>query len=298
MDNQNPTDLLTDLDTVRVVKINDEKLTDAEFRRLQLVELSLLKELDRVCRKHKIRYTVFCGTLLGAVRHKGYIPWDDDADIAMLREDYEKFKKVAHEINSDIGFFQDHSTDPAYLWGYGKLRKTGTYHMRTGQEHIKCKNGVYIDIFPLDDIPQSLAGQLFQNIDCYICRKILWSKVGKRTEKGLKKAWFSLISHIPTDSVYKHLKRWERKSSAKQCNRVRCLTFPPFGTLYVKNPIRKRCGMPKKWFVRLKNYKFEDTVLIGTRDYDEILTYTYGDYMTPPPPEKRVPKVSFSRIEY
>ena len=293
MDNQNPTDLLTDLDTVRVVKINDEKLTDAEFRRLQLVELSLLKELDRVCRKHKIRYTVFCGTLLGAVRHKGYIPWDDDADIAMLREDYKKFKKVAHEINSDIGFFQDHSTDPAYLWGYGKLRRTGTYHMRTGQEHIKCKNGVYIDIFPLDDIPQSLAGQLFQNIDCYICRKILWSKVGKRTEKGLKKAWFSLISHIPTDSVYKHLKRWERKSSAKQCNRVRCLTFPPFGTLYVKNPIRKRYGMPKKWFVRLKNYKFEDTVLIGTR-----LTYTYGDYMTPPPPEKRVPKVSFSRIEY
>ncbi len=298
MDNQNPTDILTDLDRVRVVKINDEKLTDAEFRRLQLVELSLLKELDRVCRKHKIRYTVFCGTLLGAVRHKGYIPWDDDADIAMLREDYEKFKKVAHEINSDIGFFQDHSTDPAYLWGYGKLRRTGTYHMRTGQEHIKCKNGVYIDIFPLDDIPQSLAGQLFQNIDCYICRKILWSKVGKRTEKGLKKAWFSLISHIPTDSVYKHLKRWERKSSAKQCNRVRCLTFPPFGTLYVKNPIRKRYGMPKKWFVRLKNYKFEDTVLIGTRDYDGILTYTYGDYMTPPPPEKRVPKVSFSRIEY
>ena len=298
MDNQNPTDILTDLDRVRVVKINDEKLTDAEFRRLQLVELSLLKELDRVCRKHKIRYTVFCGTLLGAVRHKGYIPWDDDADIAMLREDYEKFKKVAHEINSDIGFFQDHSTDPAYLWGYGKLRRTGTYHMRTGQEHIKCKNGVYIDIFPLDDIPQSLAGQLFQNIDGYICRKILWSKVGKRTEKGLKKAWFSLISHIPTDSVYKHLKRWERKSSAKQCNRVRCLTFPPFGTLYVKNPIRKRYGMPKKWFVRLKNYKFEDTVLIGTRDYDGILTYTYGDYMTPPPPEKRVPKVSFSRIEY
>ena len=298
MQNQNQTDLLTDLDTIRVIKTNDEKLSPDEFRRLQLVELSLLKELDRVCRKYKIRYTIFCGTLLGAVRHKGYIPWDDDADIAMLREDYEKFKKAARELNPAICFFQDHSTDPEYLWGYGKLRKTGTYHMRTGQQHIKCKNGVYIDIFPLDDVPLSLAGQVYQNIDCYICRKILWANVGRVTEKGLKKAWFSLLSRIPADSVYKHLKRWERKSSTKKCNRVRCLTFPPFGTLYVKNPIRKRFGMPKKWFVRLQRYKFEDTELIGTRDYDEILKYTYDDYMTLPPPEKRVPKVSFSRIEY
>lgn len=71
-----------------------KKLTPQEFRTMQLLELDLLIEFDRVCRKHGIKYCITCGTLLGAVRHKGYIPWDDDADIAMLREEYEKFRQL------------------------------------------------------------------------------------------------------------------------------------------------------------------------------------------------------------
>ena len=130
-----------------------------EFRRMQLLELELLIELDRVCRAHDIKYCIICGTLLGAVRHKGFIPWDDDADIGMLREEYEKFKQVANELDQEICFFQDHSTDPEYRWGYGKLRKTGTRFIRAGQEHLKCQTGVFIDIFPMDDIPKSVPGQ-------------------------------------------------------------------------------------------------------------------------------------------
>lgn len=77
----------------------------AEFRRMQLLELDMLVEFDKLCRRHNIRYVLFGGSLLGAVRHKGYIPWDDDADVGMLREDYEKFKKVACEMDEKICYF-------------------------------------------------------------------------------------------------------------------------------------------------------------------------------------------------
>ena len=87
---------------------NIKYLTPEEFRRMQLVQIPLIQEVDRVCRKHDIRYTISCGTLLGAVRHKGYIPWDDDADISMLREDYERFRQVANEMDPSIAIFQDH----------------------------------------------------------------------------------------------------------------------------------------------------------------------------------------------
>ena len=124
----------------------------------QFLQLDMMVEFDRVCKQEGIHYVICCGTLLGAVRHKGYIPWDDDADIAMLREEYEKFKKIAYKLDQSICFFRDHSTDPEYRWGCGKLRKTGTRYVRLGQEHVHCKTGVYVDIFPVDDIPRTTLG--------------------------------------------------------------------------------------------------------------------------------------------
>lgn len=294
----NDKDLLNNLDQIMVIKDNDAKLTSQEFRRLQLAETELIKELDRVCRNNNIPYVLFAGTMLGAVRHKGYIPWDDDADIAMLREDYERFKGVAHQLNPEICFFQDHDLEPEYLWGYGKIRKVGTQHMRTGQEHIHCRTGIYIDIFPMDDIPSSVFAQILQNIDCFFSRRILWSQVEAKTGKGIKKVVSKLLSHISPEKVYRHIDRYVKKSSNSTPNRVRTLLFPPFGTLYVKNPLRERYGMLKEWFLESEEYEFENHLFKGSRDYDSVLRYFYGDYMTPPPPEKRIPKVSYSHIEY
>ncbi len=111
-----------------------KELSPEQFRRMQLVELDMLVEFDRVCRDNNIDYVLFGGSLLGAVRHQGYIPWDDDADIGMLREDYDRFKQHLNELDSSICYFQDHDTDPEYRWGYGKLRRTGTKYIRVGQE--------------------------------------------------------------------------------------------------------------------------------------------------------------------
>lgn len=278
-------------------------LTPEEFRRLQLVETELLVEFDRVCRMHDINYVISSGTLLGAVRHNGFIPWDDDADIMMLREDYERFKTVMHDLNNDICFFQDHTTDPEYRWGYGKLRRTGTEYIRLGQEHLKNKTGINIDIFPYDDVPISTLGQIIQDAYCYCCRKILWSVVGKNNSHGFMKVWWSILSCIPAKIVYKCLDFYVKKSKNITPNKVRILCFTSIGKLYYKHSLKDRYGIPKKWFVERAGFNFEGHLLMGTKDYDACLKFWYDDYMKLPPEHLReqhapVSSISFGNTPY
>lgn len=264
-------------------------LTPQEFRKMQLLQLDMLVELDRVCQRHNIRYAIFAGTLLGAVRHKGYIPWDDDSDVAMLREDYEKFKKVAHELNPDLCYFQDHTTDPYYRWGYGKLRRTGTTYVRVGQEHLKCKTGVFVDIFPMDDCPNSTIGQMLQDFHCFCLRKILWSEVGKKEAKGFVKLVYSLLSKIPVSFVFSQLNLYANwsKNNMKH-SKVRTLCYTAIGKLYYKHPLKQRYGMPKKWFLTTDSFLFEGKKLMGLQDYDSYLKFCFGNYMKLPPESARV----------
>lgn len=274
------------------------EIKGTEFRRMQLIQLELLVELDRVCRKNQINYTIFGGTLLGAVRHQGYIPWDDDADVVMLREDYERFKQVIGDLNPNICFFQDHTSDPAYRWGYGKLRKTGTTFVRAGQEHIKCKTGVFIDIFPLDDVPKSTIGQMLQDFECFCLRKITWSEVAKYQATGFWKAWFTMLSRISIDRVYKRLEKYTLKSRNTSNNYVRVLMFQSLGKLYRKAPLDMRYGFPKKWVLERAEYDFEGHKFYGAKDYDELLSFEYGDYMKLPPEEERMPHAPVSSYSF
>lgn len=275
-----------------------KELTPEQFRKMQLTELDMLVEFDRVCRKHGICYVLFGGSLLGAIRHKGYIPWDDDADIGMLREDYEKFKKYSTEMNSSICYFQDHDTDSEYRWGYGKLRRKDTIYVRVGQEHLKCKTGIFVDVFPMDDVPRSVLGQIIQDKKVYCLRKILWSEVAKKNAAGFMKVWYTMLSKIPVDWVFKIYDNYIKKSSNSTPNRVRCLSFPATGTLYKKNPVSMRYSMPKSWFLDREEYLFEGKKFYSSKDYDMVLKYIYGDYMKLPPENKREQHSPFSKIKF
>ena len=275
-----------------------KELTPEQFRKMQLTELDMLAEFDRVCRKNNINYVLFGGSLLGAVRHKGYIPWDDDADIAMLREDYDEFKKHLGELDPSVCYFQDHDTDTEYRWGYGKLRRTGTKYVRVGQEHLKCKTGIFVDVFPMDDIPKSVIGQILQDRHCFCLRKILWSEVARVNLKGFWKIWFSILSKIPVSVPFHGFEKYARKSKNTSPKRVRCLSFPATGTLYKKNPIRERYGMPKEWFTDRAEYEFEGKSFFSSRDYDTVLKYIYGDYMKIPDEKGREQHSPFSEIQF
>jgi len=275
-----------------------KELTSEQFRKMQLIELDMIAELDRVCRKYDINYVIFGGSMLGAVRHKGYIPWDDDADISMLREDYEKFKQHIDELNPEICYFQDHYTDNEYRWGYAKLRRTGTKYVRVGQEHLKSKTGIFIDIFPMDNVPKSILGQMLQDFHCFCLRKILWSEVGRVNKTGFWKVWFTILSKIPTNFVFKQLEWYTKRSNNNTTNRVRTLLFPATGKLYKKNSLKERYGMPKEWFLDRAEYEFEGKKFWGTKDYDSILKYIYGDYMKLPPENQREQHSPFSEIVF
>ena len=100
------------------------ELDATTLRQLQMIQLEMLIEVDRICRKCNIQYNIIAGTLLGAVRHGGYIPWDDDADVALLRSEYEKFRKACKtELDKSRFVFQDHRNTRGYRWGYGKQPK-------------------------------------------------------------------------------------------------------------------------------------------------------------------------------
>ena len=132
------------------------ELSGEELRKLQLVEYELICEVDRICKKNNIQYTLYAGTLLGAVRHQGFIPWDDDADIAFLPEEYEKFFEACkRDLNTEKFFLQDYRTDEYYRWGYAKLRRNNSAFIREGQEHMKYHNGICIDLFSLYSVPDN-----------------------------------------------------------------------------------------------------------------------------------------------
>lgn len=250
------------------------------LRKIQLVQLELLQEADRICKKCNIHYNIIAGTLLGAVRHDGYIPWDDDADIALLREEYEKFRKACEtELDTSRFYFQDHRNTSGYRWGYGKLRRKNTLFFREFQEHMSYEQGIFIDIFPLDAVPQNYILRSIKNFECFCVRKILWSEVGKIADKNpCKRKWFSLLSNIPEKWIFGHYQKMIKKSEKINSEWVRILMFP--------TP-NKEWGYLKKWYENSTDIRFEGITFQGIQDYDEYLSFKFGNYMELPPEEKR-----------
>lgn len=256
------------------------QLDDKQLRQLQMIELEMLIEVDRICKKCGIKYNIIAGTLLGAVRHGGFIPWDDDADVAMLRPEYEKFRKACKtELDTSRFYFQDHRNTRGYRWGYGKLRRKNTLFLREYQEHMPYRQGVFIDIFPLDGVPNNYMFRCLQNFHCFCVRKVLWSAVGQfaATSKW-KKGWFWLLNKIPDKLVFQHYHHMIYKSNKRETKMVRILMFPTPNKAY---------GYYRRWYEGSHPTVFEGQIFDGIENYDEYLTFKFGNYMELPPKEQR-----------
>lgn len=254
-------------------------LTNEELQELQAIEVEMLIEVDRICKKCGIKYCISAGTQLGAIRHKGFIPWDDDVDVAFLRPEYEKFRGACKtELDHERFYFQDYRNTKGYRWGYGKLRRKNTRFVRLGQEHMPYVQGIFIDIMPYDNVPDNYLIRKVHNFQCFLYRKCFWAPLGKLQEKGIKKFVYKVLDKIPDKKLYTSYSKFIVKSNKKKTKRVRILTFPVPGN---KNGYLRSC------FTSLVLTEFEGVQFMGMRDYDAYLKYKYGNYMEFPPIEKR-----------
>ncbi len=255
-------------------------LTDEELKQVQEIQRELIGEVKRICKKCGIHFNMVGGTMLGAIRHKGYIPWDDDADIGFLRAEYEKFREACKkELNHDKYYMQDLRDTEGYRWGYGKLRRKGTEFVRFGQEFMPYEQGIFIDLMPFDNVPDQGIARKVHFICCFLYRKLFWSAVGSRVEKDIwKRAAYRIMRLIPMKVIVKSYQRFIDYGQKRKTRLVRILTFPTPKGIY---------GYERKWYTNLAGYQFDDMVLPGAQDYDGYLCVKYGNYMELPPIEKR-----------
>lgn len=263
-------------------KISKERydLTEEELKQVQEIQRELIGEVKRICQKCGIHFGMVGGTMLGAIRHKGYIPWDDDADIGFLRAEYEKFRKACKtELNHEKYYMQDLRDTEGYRWGYGKLRRKNTEFVRLNQEFMPYEQGISIDLMPFDNVPDRWLARRIHFMRCFLYRKLFWSEVGSREEENRwMRAVYKVMRAVPMKLAVKSYQRFIDAGQRRKTKLVRILTFPTPKGIY---------GYERRWYTHLAEYPFDNLRLPGARDFDGYLRVKYGNYMELPPAEKR-----------
>ena len=270
-------------------------MDDSSLRKLQLFELGILKDIDKVCKKNNIRYFLYAGTCLGAVRHKGFIPWDDDIDIAMHVADYVRFLEISQKELGEEYFLQTHDTDPDYPFMFAKIRKNHTTMIPSWKKDYSGHHGIWVDINPLIYVSSKLDFRLKRYMITYTNMLCLNGPV-YLSEKKWKKQQKKYIPYLLLLSTRLFSPKMRNMLAAKIRNRLLFAKEQQYmsgvwGTITSYAPAKAYQGDP----VILP---FEDGLFPVPPDYDAALTGWYGDYMTPPPPEQQVSKHGDLFIDY
>jgi len=251
-----------------------------ELNQLHNTQIEILDEIVRICEKHKLTYYLVGGTLLGAVRHKGFIPWDDDLDIGMPRKNYEKLKKICKkELNKNY-YLQDISTDKEYWQCFLKIRKNNTLFDETMIENIDTHKGIFIDIFPYDNLDKigfiyKCKWSIFQNLLNFS----LYYRGILKKDRVNHKFLCKLCSVFGMNNILKFCTSWMKKYKNEDSKYL--VVYPgSYGT--------ERERFEREWILPTKKIEFENKMYSCPNNIDAVLKNVYGDYMKLPPVEKRV----------
>lgn len=260
---------------------NDYEIT-ARQKKVWLIELDLLREFDSLCKAHGIRYFAGFGTLLGAVRHHGFIPWDDDLDVWVPREDYERMLKINSKTVPHPYFLQTTLNDRDYYSAFARLRNSNTTGILVSQ-HNKCNNGIYMDIYPLDGIHKNPLTQYVREARIKIMNVVAHAYVFNINPSRVTHAIHDIL-HLPfiaynPQKTYRTVNALAASQPWNDGERVGTVVFAPY-----KHNQNIYC---KEDFSSAEVVPFEFLNIPIPKGYQRILTTIYGDYMRFPPVEIR-----------
>lgn len=254
--------------------------SDQVQRQIWATEQEILDVIHQVCTEHGLRYSLAYGTLIGAVRHKGFIPWDDDIDLMMPREDYEKLLTIWNEAAPKGYILQNTRTDPDFTQNFTKIRKDHTTFLQGESEREKhYHKGIFVDIFPGDRVAPSKLGKNVQYIACAI--NLLYSRGHTSGSGGLIGKAESILLKAPKKKYATRRERAEKSIRRWNGNATLQYVFP-------STIAWSRQYYPANLFENMRTIEFSGKQYMCISDYDSILRLDYGDYMQLPPEEERV----------
>lgn len=261
-----------------------------DLKRLQQTELSMLKDFMELCDSHGLLYFGIGGTGIGALRHQGFIPWDDDIDIAMPRKDFEKFLRLAGKCWEGKYYILNNKTDSNYPMMTTRLCKCGTVFQEEVMKDVDCPFGIFLDLYVLDNIADEKIACQIQAWTAWFWSKMLVLACMEKpylAQDGWKAQFIWAVCkavhrtirflHLPPALFRAHCESACRKYEGKRTKRMAFL--PDTNPFW--NVVNKEKMFP------LQKLPYEDTYLYFTNDIDTIMRDQYGDYMVMPPKEKR-----------
>lgn len=275
-----------------MIKIHDEKV----LRKAQLIMLKILKEFDSICRNNNLPYWLDSGTLLGAVRHKGFIPWDDDVDVCMLREDYEKFIDIAARLLPDNMILQTIFTDKHCLFNFAKIYNRSSFLVEFENQDPAFWQGIYIDIFPVDKLSKGEFARNFWRsfyVNLYYTfgrperkRQFTLNRPNKRNHSS---RLLNFLNMQNAARIENRLRKYATVNSV--CSDDFVLGYG-IGLYFWKPPFKYENIFP------LQKIRFEDAQFFAPKNYDSYLTTLFGNtYMQLPTVEKRKQHASLIKTE-
>lgn len=247
------------------------------------IQLSILKYVARLCEQNDIRYYLAYGTLIGAIRHGGFIPWDDDIDIILPRPDYDRLVGLLREQHDSIYRFVDYRDNWRIPFNFGKVIDSRTVWIPESRFGEQVSLGVGIDLFPLDGMPRRRLAKKWHFSIIWVLNKLLAVNAmdNARSRAPLKRLLIGLVQVGMNESIaikcHDVIERLSRRFGFEEADEVCALV----GQGTMKEVI------PKTWLGRGVRITFEQHEFVAPEHFDEYLRAIYGDYMQLPPPEKR-----------
>jgi lipopolysaccharide cholinephosphotransferase len=257
------------------------------LEKLKKIELEIFKQFIYICEKEKLKYYILAGTLIGAIRHKGFIPWDDDIDVCMPRCDYEIFLNVAQKYLPSNYFLQTFQTEPNWPANCAKLRDSTTTFIEKCFQRFDINHGVFIDIFPLDFYPTNFWKKLYLNLK----NKFLLIRIkkdyfnGEWTKEYTYKNIIRKVIFPLTKMLYPHLK--DAVIAREQT--IKAVKSSKFYRNWDGGWGKKEIW-EENYFQEGVDINFEGITVKAPKQYDKVLRHVYGNYMELPPKEKQILK--------